>query len=188
MGDLVQAARVLGGLWLRLAQANNGAKGNGHPSPKSRPPASLAGVQLVLEVTGAAREGALELCAKTYRNVPDNLLHIATVLEEQDPYDLREWWTGALYEWTHRARVVLGEDPQLMRDIYGARCPECMTMFIMLKVAGEVRLTPTLGVIWREEPNTGDWTIFMVHCRSCAKTWHAGALVDSIQGGVGNRN
>lgn len=176
---LALAVDTLVALWPRLAVASGESKGNGHPSHKSRPPATLAVVALVMDVTVAAREGCLDLTGRAHASTPQNLLGVVHGLTEDPSEDQADWWTGAAIEWTHRARVLLGEEPNLTRDVYGARCPHCQSVFTVQRTEGEDRLTPAVGVIWRElQPD--HWEVHMVHCRACSSTWARGEDLDYL--------
>lgn len=177
--SLETAVDGLVALWPRLALANGEVRGSGQPSHKSRPPATLAVVALVMDVTAAAREGADDLLGRMHATTPDNLLGVVYALGQRPDPDLIAWWTTAATDWTHRARVLLGEEPNLTRDVYGAQCPCCDAMFVVLATEGEHRLTPAIGVVWQEQA-TQQYEVHLVHCRACSATWARGEDLDQL--------
>lgn len=176
-GELLQVVEELAVLWPRL-QTVTGAPGAGQPSHKSRPPATLTVVALVMEVAGAAREGALDLAHQVHRDTVRNLQCVCTALQQQPDHDLVEWWTGAVLDWTRRARLVLGYDPALMRHVYGAACPHCGATMVDAQQDGQRVRIPAIGIAW---DGAGDeWVVHNVHCLGCGNAWARGQDLDTL--------
>lgn len=179
MTDVVtDAVAQLVALWPRL-QTATGLRGAGQPSHKSRPPATLSVVSLVVDITLAAREGAQDLANHVDPDTPTNLELIAGALIERPDPDLVDWWTSATIEWTHRARIVLGIVRELPRWVHGARCPSCRAMVATHRQDGETWAIPAIGVTWAE---CGDdqWEVTALHCRACGGTWARGTDLDQL--------
>lgn len=168
-GGLLDAVGDLVELWPRLVTATGG-RGIGQPSHKSRPPASLTVVTLVMDVTIASREGAQELARRIWPDTRDNLRAVAGVLTRVPDQDMIDWWTGAIIDWTGRARTVLGYQPELPRWVHGAQCPFCRATVAHSQQDGEAWVVPAIGVQWVEH-SPEQWEVQAVHCRACGAQW-----------------
>lgn len=168
-------------LWDRLSSASGQLGGrNGRPSAKSRPPATLTVVVLVMDVTAAAREGALDLTGRLGADVPGNLaLVVDAVPRHPHRDDLTDWWAAALGDWTERARLALGQTPALLRAVYGAHCPVCAARTARVRVNGEALRVPAIGVDWADDGDE-QYRVATVHCRACGVTWLRGLDLDEL--------
>jgi hypothetical protein len=178
MSDLMSAVLDLVHLWPRL-QTATGGRGIGQPSHKSRPPATLSVVSLVMEVTAAAQESALDVAGHAYPDTTRNLLGIAEALTRNPIPDLVTWWTDAIREWTQRARTLLGLVPELPRWVHGGQCPYCLALVAIVNQDGESWVIPAIGVSWSERPGD-EWEVHSLHCRACGVSWTRGQDLDQL--------
>lgn len=168
-------------LWDRLsASSGRMPAGNGHPSAKSRPPATLTVVVLVMEVTVAARESAYDLAGRVEADVPGNLaLVVQAIRGHPNTEDLGCWWSDALADWTARARLALGQTPSLIRAVYGATCPVCARTVARVRLNGETLRVPAIGIDWVDDGSDG-FEVHSVHCRACGLSWLRGLDLDEL--------
>lgn len=175
--ELGLAIDGLAELWPKLTTAT-GVRGAGQPSHKSRPPATLSVVALVMEITTAAREGAEEV-GMTYRDPLRNLRVVEFTLRSESDTDLTQWWLESVHDWTRRARVLLGFEPVLPHQQYGAKCPYCSATVATIRDAGETWKVPAIGVTWAEQPFE-TWCVQSVFCRACGAEWTRGTDLDQL--------
>lgn len=176
-------------LWDRLNRSSGQrASVAGDHSPKSKPPATLAVVALVIEISGAAREGADDLAGRVYPSVPSNLYAIVDALDLNPNDDLVSWWTEASDDWTQRARQVLGQTPNLMMRLHGARCPYCAATTFVKRQAGETWQLPAISVEWDQTQPIGEYRVRALHCRACDARWLRGVELDNLVCDMLSRN
>jgi len=172
-------------LWERLSLASGTRPlGTGSPVAKSRPPVTLAVVALVMDVTGAAREGAVDLSGRAVGDAAANLRAITGALAEgmdhgSPDLDLIGWWTDAVMDWTSRARTVLGQGPTL-RALRGAECPHCGASIARVRQEGEWWLVPAIAVTWIETAGDDMFSVHALHCRGCGAEWLRGVDLDYL--------
>lgn len=176
--ELVKSVIELDRLWPSL-NTSVGSPGIGQPSHKSRPPATLSVVALVMEVSGAAIECVKELTGKFNREPMVNLRIIAAYLQRQPVVDLIEWWTAAVADWLRRARLLLGYQPVLPHQQYGAACPYCSMSVAVVHEAGEAWRVPAIGLTWIEHEYES-WQLQSVYCRNCGAEWVRGIDLDQM--------
>jgi Zn-finger nucleic acid-binding protein len=171
-------------LWDHLTTtAGRPPPGGGQRARKSRPPATLSIVALTMDISAAAREGACDLAGRARPDAPTNLRAIAEALSRRPDDDLTDWWTGAVVEWVHRARHVLGETPSLVRWVYGAACPFCRASVALVRHNAEVLSVPAIAVDWVEGDDAevaDEYRVIAVHCRACGVTWSRGGELDRL--------
>jgi hypothetical protein len=132
-----------------------------------------------MEVTAAAKEGAQDLARNVYRDTPKNLMAIAAVLDRKPDADLDAWWFSAVVDWTHRARLILGYDPVLLRHVYGASCPYCSATTVHAPQDGQQVRIPAIGITWSGDEGD-EWVVHNVHCHACGATWARGQDLDAL--------
>ena len=149
----------------------------------SRPVISTGTVALIIEITEAALEAAVELVGQTRGNTPDNLSATTAHLKDTDQIG---WWTDQLRTWVNQARTQLHLDPPNSRSARGATCPACGETTAYLKQGPkEYVRTPALAIIWNQpegddyHPDT-DWRVGAVECRGCAMAWARGETLHTL--------
>jgi hypothetical protein len=183
VGALIEPGEVdTRSLWDRLSGATGvHVQGSGHPTAKSRPPATLACVALVIDITRAAREGAEDLAGRVFASVPSNLYAIVDALDLRPDDDLIDWWADSSNEWTNRARMILGQTPQLLASMHGAVCPYCRATTVRSKHQGEWWVIPAIHVQWDSSDTVAqEYQIHSVHCRACNARWSRGTELDAL--------
>lgn len=168
-------------LWDRLrVGAGYQSRDGGHPSAKSRPPASLSVVALVLDVTKAVQESALDLVGRLDVDTRDDLCNVLAEIDTRQDVDLIEWWTTSLNDWALRASQLLGHSRVLLRELRGAACPYCDRRTVRSRIDGEWVSKPSIIVDWDSDDLNDVYTIHSLHCRSCNAQWLRGVELDEL--------
>jgi len=190
VGALIEPSQIDSrSLWDALSTATGQhVAGSGHPTAKSRPPATLAGVALVIDITTAAREGADDLAGRIYANVPSNLYAIVDALSISPDDDLISWWTDASNEWATRARSILGQSSELTISLHGARCPYCGAVSVRQRQGGEWWVIPAIHIEWDITQTVADYQVNSIVCRSCDARWLRGPELDRLAADALARN
>lgn len=166
-------------LWPLLSVSASSARGIGQPSHKSRPPATLSAVALAMEISAATAETVRELTQTFTREPMRNLRRIAAALRGRPNADLISWWSEAVADWVKRARELLGYQPILPHQQYGAACPNCHATVAVVREAGESWNVPAIGMTWTEQ-EFESWVIHSVYCRNCGIDWTRGVDLDRL--------
>lgn len=172
-------------LWDQLTSSAQWGSGTGGSSRfGSRPVISTGVVSLIMDITKAATEAAVELAGVTRGNPPDNLRCMAANLTDAEQIG---WWTEQLRRWTSEARAALQLDPPRPRSARGAKCPDCGADSAYTQQDGETMRIPALAITW-VGPDDQDyhpdsaWKVRAVECRQCKMAWFRGDSMDTLIG------
>jgi hypothetical protein len=170
-------------IWDQLTSSAQWGSGEGGSSRfGSRPVISTGVVSLVMEITTATTETAVELVHKTRGNPPDNLRAIAANLTDAEQIG---WWTEQVRNWTHQARAALRLDPSRPKSARDAKCPDCGADSVYTQRDGESHKIPALAITW-VGPDDQDyhpdsaWKVRAVECRQCGVGWFRGESLDTL--------
>lgn len=170
-------------LWDQLTSSAQWGNGTGGSSRfGSRPVISTGVVSLIMEITTASTEAAVELAGQTRGNTPDNLRCMSANLTDAEQIG---WWTEQLQRWRSEARSALQLDPPRPRSARGARCPDCGADSAYTQQDGETMRIPALAITW-VGPDDQDyhpdsaWKVRAVECRQCKVAWFRGDSMDNL--------
>lgn len=168
-------------LWDRLsAGASYHSRDGGHASPKSRPPATLSIVALVIEASTAVRETTLDLVGQLSGDLRVDLSLMLGELDSRCDDDLIDWWTSALDDWARRAGQMLGRSRTLLRELRGTSCPYCSARVARMRTDGEWWIRPAIVVDWDSDDLDDVYQVHSLHCRSCDAQWLRGVELDEL--------
>lgn len=168
-------------LWDRLSSgAGYQSREGGHAVAKSRPPATLNAVALVIDATAAVRESALDLLGCSTGNVRGDLASVLGEIDTRNDGDLIDWWTGALNDWAMRASQLLGQSRVLLKELRGASCPYCSARVVRARIDGEWFIKPAIVVDWDTDDLADHHQVHSLHCRACDAQWLRGVELDEL--------
>jgi hypothetical protein len=168
-------------LWDRLsAGAGYQSRDGGHPSAKSRPPATLSVVALTIDVTTAVRESVLDLVGLPSASLRLDLSRVLGEIDSRQDLDLIEWWTTSLVVWSQRAAQLLGQSRVLLKELRGAACPYCSARVVRVRADGEDWIRPAIVVDWDSDDLTDAHSVHSLHCRACDAQWLRGVELDEL--------
>lgn len=173
-------------LWEQLETSAMHTSGAGTGAFGSRPTISTGVVSLIIDISTAAAEGAVEHAGKSDRSVPANLLTIASKLMAGNDLDQLDWWNTALRKWAVKARAELKLNPTRPQYARGIACPDCGAKYAMsTNDEGEKVRTPAVAITWHgpddenHHPDT-DWKVRAVECKVCGQVWWRGPDLDVL--------
>jgi hypothetical protein len=168
-------------LWDRLsAGASYQSRDGGHASAKSRPPATLSLVALVIEASTAVRESTLDLVGTVTNDLRVDLSYLLGELDTRADDDLIDWWCSSLVDWTQRASQMLGRSRVLLRELRGAVCPYCSAQVVRTRVEREWFSRPAIVVDWDSDELDDVYQVHSLHCRACDAQWLRGVELDEL--------
>lgn len=176
--------QTLPSLWEQLETATMWTgKGEGGGGFGTRPVISTEVVALLIEVSQATSEAAVEFGECSRRHVPQNLRLVAANLPADD--DLLAWWLDTVKRWAREARAALRLDPERPQWARDTKCPECGADSARAMRDGEEVRTPALAINWvgpqddEHHPDSA-WKVRAVECRSCGASWFRGSGLDDL--------